>query len=99
MLYKGPKKTDRLHPSALLEKVDLVQRLVKKLNDFNNFKNSTSNIKEMVTYFKDKNQQSKKKYKNNKTLNTFLESVDTIVFIGAMSTSKTLSITHIGLIK
>ena len=50
----------------------------------------------MITYFKDKNHKSKKKYKNYKTLNTVLESVDSI--IGATSTSITLSITGMGLI-
>ena len=52
----------------------------------------------MITYFKDKNNKSKKKYKNYKTLNTVLESVDSIVIIAATSTSITLSITGIGLI-
>ena len=37
-------------------------------------------------------------YKNYKTLNTVLESVDSIFIIGATSTSITLSITGIGLI-
>ena len=52
----------------------------------------------MITFFKDKNHKSKKKYKNYKTLNTVLESVDSIVIIGAASTSITLSVTGIGLI-
>ena len=52
----------------------------------------------MITYFKDKNHKSKKRYEKYKTLNTILESVDTIVIIGATSTSITLSITAIGLI-
>ena len=52
----------------------------------------------MITYFKDKNHKSKKKYKNYKTLNTILESLDSIVIIGATSTSITLSITGIGMI-
>ena len=52
----------------------------------------------MITYFKDKNHKSKKRYKNYKTLNTILESVDSIVIIGATSTSITLSITGFGLI-
>ena len=55
-------------------------------------------ILKMITYFKDKNHKSKKKYKNYKTLNTVLESVDSIVIIAATSTSITLSITGIGLI-
>ena len=51
----------------------------------------------MITYFKDKNNISKEKYKKYKTLNTILESVDSIVIIGATSTSTTLSIARIGL--
>ena len=52
----------------------------------------------MITYFKDKNYKSKKRYKNIKTLNTKLELGDTIVIIGATSTSITLSINGNGLI-
>ena len=52
----------------------------------------------MITYFKDKNHQSKKKYKNYKTLNTILESVDSTVIIGAKSTSIPLPITGVGLL-
>ena len=52
----------------------------------------------MITYFKDKNHKSKKKYKTYKTLNTVLESVDSIITIGALSTSVTVSITGFGLI-
>ena len=59
--------------------------------------NHVKNIKGMITYFKDKNHKWKKRYKNYKTLNTILESVDSIVIIGAISTSITLSITGIGL--
>ena len=88
-------KTDKLYPSApLLENIDLE----KKINDVNSFNNHINNIKEMITYFKDKNHKSKKKYKNYKTLNTVLESVDSIVIIGATSTSITLSVTGFGLI-
>ena len=92
-------KTGKLYPSApLLENIDLEKRLEKKINDVNSFNNHINNIKEMITYFKDKNNKSKKRYKNYKTLNTILESVDSIVIIGATSTSITLSITGIGLI-
>ena len=92
-------KTDKLYPSApLLENIDLEKRLEKKINDVNSFNNHVNNIKEMITYFKDKNNKSKKKYKNYKTLNTVLESIDGIVIIAATSTSITLSITGIGLI-
>ena len=92
-------KTERLYPSApLLENIDLEKRLEKKINDVNSFNNHLSNIKEMITYFKDKNNKSKKRYKNYKILNTVLESVDSIVIIGATSTSITLSVTGFGLI-
>ena len=92
-------KTDRLYPSAPLEKdIDLEKRLEKKRIDVNSFNKHINNIKEMITYFKDKNHKSKKKYKNYKTLNTILESVDSIVIIRATSTSITLSITGVGLI-
>ena len=91
-------KTDELYqPAPLLENIDLEKRLEKK-NDVNSFNNLINNNKEMITYFKDKNPKSKKKYKNYKTLNTVLESVDSIVIIGATSTSITLSITGKGLI-
>ena len=92
-------KCDKLYPTApLLENIDLEKRLEKKINDVNSFNNHISNIKEMTAYFKDNNNKSKKKYKNYKTLNTVLESVDSIVIIGATSTSITLSVTGIGLI-
>ena len=91
-------KCDRLYPSAPLQQDNLEQRLEKKINDVNSFNNHIYNIKEMITYFKDKNNKSKKRYKNYKTLNTILESVDSIVIIAATSTSITLSVTGIGLI-
>ena len=91
-------KTDRLYPSAPLVNIDLEQSLEKKLNDVNSFYNHINNIKEIITYFKDKNNKSKKRYKNYKTLNTVLESVDSIIIIAATSTSITLSVTCVGLI-
>ena len=48
-------KCDRLYPSEPLENIDLVQRLEKKINDVNSFTNHINNVKEMITYFKDKN--------------------------------------------
>ena len=92
-------KCDKLYPSApLLENIDLEKRLEKKINDVNSFYNHVNNVKEMITYFKDKNHKSKKRSKNYETLNTILESVDSIIIIGATSTSITPSITGIGLI-
>ena len=52
----------------------------------------------MVTYFKDKNQKSKKKYENFKTLTSILESIDAVVIIGATTTSVCLSVTGFGLL-
>ena len=91
-------KCDRIYPSAASENIDLEQRLEKKLNDVNSFNNHINDFKEMITYFNDKKNKSKKRYKNYKTLNTVLESVDSIIIIGATSTSITLSVTGIGLI-
>ena len=92
-------KTDKLYPSApLLEIIDLEKRLEKKLNDVNCFNNHLSNIKEMITYFKEKNNKSKKKYKKYKTVTTLLKSFVTFVIIAMTSSSITLSLTGIGLI-
>ena len=92
------RKCEKLYPSLpLLENIDLEKRLEKKINDVNSFNNHINNIKDMITYFKDKNHKSKKRFKNYKTLNTVLESVDSIVIIAATSTSIILSITGIGL--
>ena len=54
-------KTDRLYPSAPLEKDDLEQRLEKKQNDVKSFNNHINKIKEKITCFKDKNKKSKQK--------------------------------------
>ena len=92
-------KCEKLYRSApILENIDLERRLEKKINDVNSFNNHINNIKEKITYFKDKNNKSKKRYKNYKTLNTVLESVDSIIIIATMSTSITLSVTGFGLI-
>ena len=52
----------------------------------------------MITYFIDENHESKKRYNKYKTLNSELESVDSITIFGATSTSITLSITGVGLV-
>ena len=44
----------------LIGNKDLEQRLEKKLYVVNSFNNHVNNIKEMITYFKDKNHESKK---------------------------------------
>ena len=74
------------------------KRLEKKINDVNSFNILIINLKEMIKNFQDENKKSKKRYKNYKILNKVLESVDSIVIIGATSTSISLSITVVGLI-
>ena len=93
-------KCDRLNPSAPLENKndDLDQRLENKVNYVPSFNNHVNNIKEINTYFKNKNHKTKKRSKNYKTLNTVSESVDSIIIIRATSTSITLSVTGVGLI-
>ena len=55
-------KTDKLYPSApLLENNGLEKRLEKKMYDVNSFNNHINNIEEVITYFKDKNNKSKKR--------------------------------------
>ena len=89
----------KLYPSApLLKNIDLEKRLEKRINDVNSFNNHINNLKELITFFKDKNDKFEKRYKNHKILNTILESVDSIVIIAATSTSIKLSVTGIGLL-
>ena len=90
--------SEKSYPSGPLENIDLEQSLGKKINDVNSFNNHINNNKEKITYFKDKNHKSKKKYNNYKTPNTVLESVDSIVIIGATTTSRNPSIFGNGLI-
>ena len=78
---------DRLYPS--LENIDLEQRLKKKLNDVISFNDHINNIKEIITNFKNRSINKKTTHKNYKTLNTMLESVDSIVILAATSTSIT----------
>ena len=52
----------------------------------------------MHTYLKNKNNESKKEYKNYKRITTILKSIDTIVFFVAPPSSITLNLTGIGLI-
>ena len=59
----------KLYPSAPLESIKndaLELRLWKKTNDGNSFNSSVKHIKEMVTYFKDKNGKTKKRYIKHK---------------------------------
>ena len=76
-------KTERLYPSAPLMRSDqdLGKRREKNINNINNFTNSISNIKKLITYFKDKNHNSKKKFEKHRTISTVLKSFDTVVII------------------
>ena len=89
-------KTERLYASAPLGISGLEQRIQKKLNVVNSFKNSTNNLTEIIIYFKDKNNKSKKRYKKYKRLTTILKSFDTLNIIATTSSSITLSPTWIG---
>ena len=99
LYYINGAKTDRLYPSEPFENKndDSERRIEKRMSDVNSFNSSINNIKEMIPYFKDKNNKSKKKYKILKTT-TILKSFDTIVIIATTSISTTLSLTGIGLI-
>ena len=68
------------------------------ISRFSRDNNSVNNIKEMITYFKDENNKSEKKYKKYKTPTKILRSFDTFVIIATLSSSITLSLTGIGLI-
>ena len=58
------RKCDKLYPSApLFENIDFEKRLEKKINDVNSFNNHINNIKLMITYFKNKNDKSKRDIK------------------------------------
>ena len=54
-------------------------------------------MKEMITYFEDKNHKSKKKSKKYKTITKILKSFDTIVIIATTFSSIILSVTGIAL--
>ena len=60
-------KTDRLYPTApLLENIDLEKRLEKKINGVNSFNKHINDIKEMITFFRDKNINQKRDIKITK---------------------------------
>ena len=93
-------KSDRLYPSAPPENKndDLERRIEKRLSDVISLNNHMSKIKEMITYFKDRNNKSKKRFKNYKMLTRILKSFDAIVIIATSPSSITSRFTGIGLI-
>ena len=60
--------------------------------------NDINNIEEVYTYFEDKNNKSKTKYKKHRTVTTILKSFDNFVIIATTSSSTNLSLTGNGLI-
>ena len=68
------------------------------MNDVYSFKNSIINSKEMITYFKDRDHNSKEIHRNFKTLNSRLESIDTVNNIAPTATAVTFSVTGVGLV-
>ena len=56
-------KTNRIYPSAPLKNKndDLEHRIEKRVSDGNSFNIHINNIKELITYFKEKNNKSKKR--------------------------------------
>ena len=91
-------RTDRLYPFATLERDDVEQRIEKKLNDVNSFQNSINNKKVIITYLKEKNNNSKKIYKKYNMLTAICNSFGMIVNFATTSNSITLSLTGIGLV-
>ena len=68
------------------------------MNDVDIFDNSIRNIKEMITYFKDRNRESKKEFKNYRTLTSKIESIQLVGTIEANKTSVISSATGVSLI-
>ena len=91
-------KVDRLYSFGPLEIFESEQRLEKKTKDVNSFNNSITYIKELITFFKEKNNNPKKKFKRYKTLSTIIKLFDAINFIATTSSSITLSLTGFGLL-
>ena len=95
---KVDRKLERFYPSIPLEKIDSEQRLQKKLNDVNSFNSHISNIKEMITKFKEKDNKSKTKFKKYEKKTTIRRSFDTIVIVAKTTRPITMSLTEIGLL-
>ena len=55
-------KSTNIHPSAPLDTTEVEHSLEKRLEDVYNFYNSIYITWKMITYFKDKNHKSKRKY-------------------------------------
>ena len=69
-------KSDISYPSASPEKViDLEQRLEKKVKGVTILNSSFILTKKLITYFKDTNRESKKKYEKYRTLTITIEIV------------------------
>ena len=99
LCYKnGTKKWQNIPISTINREYWSWTKIGKKLNDVNSFYNQINNTKEMIAYFIDKNNKSKKKFKKYTLITTILKLFDTFVFIATTSSSISLSLTEIGLI-
>ena len=74
-------KNAKTIPICNTRKQEFRTEIRKKIKCCNSSNNSNNNIKETISYFKDKNHKGKKKYKNYETLSSLLDSVDTIFLL------------------
>ena len=95
---KMQQKNSKTIPISTTRKQRIATEIRKKMHDANSFNNSLINIKQMITYCKDENHKSEKKYREYKILTTIKKSVDTFVIIATTSNSITLYFTGNGLI-
>ena len=97
MFKEIEQRTETLYPSEPIEKIDLEQKLEKNQLMLTVLKAISATLKKRLHTSRIKIMNQKVKNENYKTLNTMLESVDTIVLIGS-TTSVKLSGTGICLI-
>ena len=64
----------------------------------NNFLNRTENFQELITYFKNKYHDVKKKIEIYETLTSKIESIHRVKTFGATKTSVTLSVTSVPMV-
>ena len=69
------------------------------MKDLNSSKNWSINNKELITYFKDKNQESENKYRKFETSLTKLEWPSILVIVSPIATSITKCVTGFGVKK
>ena len=92
------KGTSKIEFDEISMRTEVFLKRLVELLDVYSFTNSINNIKEMITYSKDKNHKWKKKCKEHETLTTILKTFDTFNIFATTSSSITLSLTGSGLI-